>query len=153
MDAAQTSGGGANAAASATSTTTRRHVYSSKTVTDFAPPPMHDPTVPAVTSAGGQTTHDIYRMIHEARRQIDLADGEARFRSSLHEYPDIARAMYSVLLEAGKVTAPDGTPIETPPMNPPPHLPVGYKSWLQPKAPPGPAAVGNGQQLPLPPRR
>ena len=115
--------------------TSRRIVYGNKTTDDFALPELPDPPVPAVTSAGGESTQDIYRSLREARRQIDLPEGEANFRAALRDYPGIARAMFSVLLESRKIVAPDGSVVEPPPLQPPPTLPVGLRSWLQPRNP------------------
>ncbi len=118
----------------------RRSNYSGKTIDDFSPPPLPSPVVPDFTTLGNQPTQATYQSLIEGRRQIESGEaGEARLRNALQEYPDIARAMYSVLLESRKIVSSSSSSGQMSIVEPPPmkmnsvQLPVGFKSWLQPK--------------------
>lgn len=114
-------------------TSKRRNVYRDKTVDDFSPPPLPDPSIPQTSSLGNQPIQETYKYLIEGRLQIDSADGELRFRNALQQFPDVAKAMYSVLYESRKIVGAEGV-VEPQPMRMNSvQLPVGYKSWLQPK--------------------
>ena len=132
--------------------TSRRIIYGDKTIDDFNPPDILAPTIPEHTTLGNQSTQQTYQTLIEARKQIETAEGEARFRKALLEFPDVAQAMFSVLLESRKlVAAPKNSNnnedssssssssskliIEPPamPLNSV-QLPVNCKSWLQGQA-------------------
>lgn len=131
----------------------RRIVYGDKTVDDFIAPPLNDPVVPeSITvrtpssnsnsnsndnnNVDYRSTQELYIILQEARTQIDTPEGESRFRSVMQQNPDMARAVYQVLLESRKIISSNennNNPIvEPPPMNRNDvQLPVGFKSWLQ----------------------
>ena len=68
----------------------RRIVFGNKTVDDFRPPPLSEPSVPEKTTLGDQQTQEVYNILAEARRQIDTPEGETRFRNVMKEYPQLA---------------------------------------------------------------
>jgi hypothetical protein len=128
------------------SNNSRRIIYGEKTVDDFIPPPLNDPVVPEsiavrTSSSNGtsnvehRNTQELYIILQEARTQIDTPEGESRFRAVMQQNPDMARAVYQVLLESRKIISNDNnmnTIVEPPPMNRNDvQLPVGFKSWLQ----------------------